>query len=49
MLWWIVILAVGVAVVYRERARNVALALLGAYVGIAVLLAGTMAVLGGNS
>lgn len=49
MLWWVVVLAIGVAVMYRERTRVIALALMGAYVGIAVLLAGTMAVLGGNS
>ena len=49
MLWWIVVLAIGVAALYRVRIRRVAASLLGIYVGIAVLLAGTMAVLGGNS
>ena len=49
MLWWIVVLAIGVAVLYRMRIRRVAAAFIGVYVGIAVLLAGTMAVLGGNS
>lgn len=49
MLWWVVVLAIGVSVLYRRRARTVVLGLLGAYVGIAVLLAGAMAVLGGNS
>jgi hypothetical protein len=48
MLWWVVILAIGVAALYRERIRTVAATLIGAYVGIAILLAGTMAVLGGN-
>jgi hypothetical protein len=48
MLWWIVVLAIGVAALYRVRIRRVAASLLGIYVGIAVLLAGTMAVLGGN-
>ena len=47
MLWWLVTLAVGVAVLYRDRIRSVAVRLIGVYVGIAVLLAGTMAVLGG--
>jgi Yip1-like protein len=49
MLWWIVVLAIGVAVLYRSRIRRVAASLIGIYVGIAVLLAGMMAVLGGNS
>ena len=49
MLWWIVVLAIGLAVLYRMRIRRVAAGLLGVYVAIAVLLAGTMAVLGGSS
>jgi hypothetical protein len=49
MIWWIVVLAIGLAVLYRTRARAVAAGLLAAYVGIAVLLVGTMAVLGGSS
>ena len=49
MIWWLVVLAIGLAVLYRTRARAVAAILMAAYVGIAVLLAGTMAVLGGNS
>ena len=49
MIWWIVVLAIGLAVLYRTRARVVAASLMAAYVGIAVLLAGTMAVLGRNS
>jgi hypothetical protein len=47
MLWWIVVLAIGVALLARTRIRVAAVALIGAYMGIAVLLAGTMAVLGG--
>ena len=49
MMWWIVVLAIGLAVLYRTRARAVAAGLMAAYVGIAVLLAGAMAALGGNS
>lgn len=49
VLWWIVVLAVGLAVLYQVRARVIALTLIGVYVGIALLLAGTMAALGGNS
>jgi hypothetical protein len=48
MLWWIVVLAIGVAVLYRTRIRSAVTTLLGTYVGIAVVLAGTMAVLGGT-
>lgn len=48
MLWWIVVLAIGVAALYRTRVRLAVTTLLGAYVGIAVVLAGTMAVLGGT-
>lgn len=49
MIWWIVVLAIGLAVLYRTRARAVAAGLMAAYAAIAVLLAGAMAVLGGNS
>jgi hypothetical protein len=48
MLWWIVVLAIGVAVLYRTRIRSAVVTLVGAYVGIAVVLASTMAVLGGS-
>jgi hypothetical protein len=47
MLWWIVVLAIGVAVLYGSRIRPAVTTLIGAYVGIAVVLAGTMAILGG--
>jgi hypothetical protein len=49
MLWWIVVLAIGVAALYRMQIRRVAPSLIGVYVGIAVFLAGMMAILGGNS
>jgi hypothetical protein len=49
MLWWIVVLAIGVAVLYGMRVTQVAAGSIAIYVGIAVLLAGTMAILGGNS
>ena len=48
LLWWIVVLAIGLAALYQQRTRRVAGTLLGAYVGIAVVLAGTMAVLGNS-
>jgi hypothetical protein len=49
MIWWIAVLAIGLAVLYQIRTRTVAAGLMAAYAAIAVLLAGTMAVLGGNS
>jgi hypothetical protein len=49
MLWWIAVLAIGVAVLYRISIRRVAAGFFGFYVAITVLLAGTMAVLGGTS
>jgi hypothetical protein len=49
MIWWIVVLAIGLAALYQVRARLVAAGLLAAYVAVAALLAGTMAALGGNS
>jgi hypothetical protein len=48
MIWWLVVLAIGLAVLYRTHARKVAAGLLAAYAGIAILLAGSMAVLGAN-
>lgn len=49
LLWWMIVLAIGLAVLYRTRARVIAATVFGVYVGMALLLAGTMAVLGGNS
>lgn len=48
LLWWIVVLSIGVATLYHLRARAVAVTLFGVYLAMALLLAGTMAVLGGN-
>lgn len=48
MLWWIVVLAIGVAILGRIRIRLAAATLIGAYMGVAVLLAGSMAILGGS-
>lgn len=49
MLWWLVVLAIGLAGLFRIRVPRVAAGLIGVYVCIATLLAGMMAVLGGNS
>ena len=47
VVWWIVVLAVGVAALARRRVRPLALAFTGAYVALAVLLAIAMALTGG--
>jgi hypothetical protein len=48
LLWWLVVLSIGVAILARTRIRVAAATLIGTYMGIAVLLAGTMAILGGS-
>lgn len=48
-LWWVVLLAVGVAVLYGRQARPLAAAFLGVYAGVALLLAVTMSALGGTA
>jgi hypothetical protein len=48
MLWWVTVLAVGVAVLYRRRATRVAAMLTGAYAAIALVLAITMVMSGGE-
>ena len=46
VLWWLVVLAIGSSVIYGQPMRRFAAQLLGAYAGIALLLAGAMALLG---
>ena len=48
VVWWVVVLAIGVALLYRRSVRATALAFMGAYVGAAALLAAAMAVTGGT-
>jgi hypothetical protein len=49
VIWWIVVLAIGVGVLYRRNSRDLALTFLGAYTAFALVLAGTMAALGGTT
>ena len=49
VVWWIVVLAVGVSVLYRRPTRSLALAFTGAYVALALLAALAMAVSGGTA
>ena len=46
VIWWVVLLAIGVGVLYRRNSGRLALTFLGAYAGLALLLAVTMAALG---
>jgi hypothetical protein len=48
VLWWVVLLALGVGILYGRRVRSVAAAFLGVYAGLALLLAATVTALGGN-
>jgi Yip1 domain len=49
VMWWVVLLALGVAVLYERQARPLAAAFLGVYAGVALLLAATMTALGGTA
>jgi len=49
VLWWLVVLAVGVSVVYGVRVRRTGLAFVGAYLGFALVMAAAMAILGGTT
>jgi hypothetical protein len=49
VVWWVMVLAIGIAVLYRKPARKVSALFLGAYVVIAFVLVGTMAILGGTT
>jgi Yip1 domain len=49
VIWWVVLVAIGVAVLYGRRARTLAAGFLGVYAGVALLLAVTMTALGGNA
>lgn len=49
VVWWIIVLAIGVSVLYRRPARPLALTFIGTYVALAVVLAIAMAVTGGTA
>ena len=49
VIWWAVVLAIGVAVLYGRRSSRLALAFIGVYALFALILAATMAVLGGGN
>jgi hypothetical protein len=49
VMWWAVVLAIGVGVLYGREARKIAAAFLGVYAGVALLIAVTMSALGGTA
>jgi hypothetical protein len=48
IVWWVLVLAIGIAVLYGRPARRIAAALFGVYVAVAAVLAGLMVALGGR-
>jgi len=49
VIWWVVLLGIGVGTLYERPARSLSAAFLGVYAGVALLLAVTMTVLGGTA
>jgi hypothetical protein len=49
VIWWAIVLAIGVAVLYQRRARNVATMFVGVYGALALLLAIAMALADGSA
>lgn len=49
MIWYVVVLAIGLAVLYRRRTQPIAISLFGVYAGIIVVLAAVMSRLGGGN
>jgi hypothetical protein len=48
VVWWVIVLAIGVALLYRRSARSIIVAFVGVYVAFAAVLAIAMAVAGGT-
>jgi hypothetical protein len=49
VMWWAVLLAIGLSVLYGREARRLAVTFLGVYAGVALLIAVTMTALGGTT
>jgi Yip1-like protein len=49
VIWWLIVLAMGIAVLYRRRTQPVAMSLLGVYAVLAVVVAAIMSRLGGTT
>jgi hypothetical protein len=48
LIWWVVVLGIGLAVLYRRRTQPIVLSLLGVYAVIAVVIAVAMSTMGGS-
>jgi hypothetical protein len=48
VVWWVVVLGIGIAVLYRRRTVRVATAMAGIYAALALVMAVAMAVAGGE-
>ena len=48
LIWWVVVLAIGLAVLYRRRTQPIVMSLLAVYAVIALIIAGTMSAMGGS-
>lgn len=49
MIWYVIVLAIGLAVLYRRRTQPIAITLFGVYAGIVVVIAAVMSRLGGGN
>ena len=49
VIWWVIVLAIGVSVLYRKRARRVACAFVGAYVTLSITMGIITAIVGGTA
>jgi hypothetical protein len=49
VMWWAVLLAIGLSVLYGREARRLAVTFLGVYAAVALLIAVTMTALGGTT
>jgi hypothetical protein len=49
IIWWLVVLAIGLAVLYRRRTQPIAITLLAVYAVIALCVAGVMSTFGGGN
>ena len=49
VIWWVILLAMGVGILYQRQGRTLAATLLGVYFGVALLMAVTMTALGGTA
>ena len=49
MIWYLIVLAIGLAVLYRRKTQPVAITLFGVYLGIVVVIAAVMSRMGGGN